>query len=344
MQITQPIRVTGAASSDLRRNRFVACGAPAIDLNADGPTPNDAGDGDAGPNGLQNFPVITSAIAIPGGTTISGTLNSTPSAMFDLVFYSNPACNAGEAQTLLGSQMVMTDGAGNAMFTFNAPPTPPGSVVVATATNVIIAAPATSELSGCATVTESSDVSVTIGDAPDPVVAGSNLTYTITVGNAGPSMANTLSFTQMMPASSGFVSIAPSGGWSCSTPPMGGNGPVTCTAPSMAPSTSAVFSVTVAVDPSAGGAVLNSSVMVSAATPDPAPVNNSAVAGTSVIAQADVTVVATDTPDPVAAGTPLTLGATVTNAGPSDALMASFTQQVPAGTTFALFAPAPGWS
>lgn len=344
VQITQPIRVTGAASSDLRRNRFVACGAPAIDLNADGPTPNDAGDGDAGPNGLQNFPVITSAIAIPGGTTISGTLNSTPSAMFDLVFYSNPACNAGEAQTLLGSQMVMTDGAGNAMFTFNAPPTPPGSVVVATATNVIIAAPATSELSGCATVTESSDVSVTIGDAPDPVVAGSNLTYTITVGNAGPSMANTLSFTQMMPASSGFVSIAPSGGWSCSTPPMGGNGPVTCTAPSMAPSTSAVFSVTVAVDPSAGGAVLNSSVMVSAATPDPAPVNNSAVAGTSVIAQADVTVVATDTPDPVAAGTPLTLGATVTNAGPSDALMASFTQQVPAGTTFALFAPAPGWS
>lgn len=344
VQITQPILVTGAASSDLRRNRFIACGAPAIDLNADGPTPNDAGDGDAGPNGLQNFPVISSAISIPGATAVSGTLNSTPSTGFDLVFYSNPVCNPGEAQTLLGSQMVMTDGAGNAMFTFNAPATPPGSVIVATATNIAIPAPATSELSGCATVTESSDVSVTIGDAPDPVVAGSNLNYTITVGNAGPSMASGLSFTQMMPAATGFVSIVPSGGWMCSTPPMGGNGPITCTAPSMAPSTSAIFTITVAVNPSAGGSVLNSSVMASSASPDPVSGNNNAVASTMANAQADLSIVATDAPDPVAAGTPLTLGATVTNAGPSDATMGSMTQQVPVGTTFAAFTPAPGWS
>ena len=344
VQITQPILVTGAASSDLRRNRFIACGAPPIDLNADGPTPNDAGDGDAGPNGLQNFPVIASAVAIPGGTMISGTLNSTPSTGFEIVFYSNSACNPGEAQTLLGALPVLTDGSGIAMFTVNAPVKAPGSVIVATATNIAIPAPATSELSACTTVTTSSDVSATITDAPDPVIAGGNLTYSITVGNAGPSVATMSTFTQTMPASTTFVSLTPSGGWSCSTPPMGGNGPITCNAPSMAPSSSAVFSITVAVDPSAGGAMLNSSVMASSASPDPVPANNNAATMTSVVAQADFSIVVTDTPDPVAAGTALTLGTTVTNAGPSDATMGSMTQQIPVGTTFAAFTAAPGWS
>lgn len=344
VQVTQPILVTGAASSDLRRNRFIACGAPPIDLNADGPTPNDAGDVDAGPNGLQNFPVIVSAVAIPGATTISGTLNSTPGIPFELVFYSNPACNPGEAQTLLGAFTVMTDGAGNAMFTVNAPATPPGSVIVATATNTATPTPATSELSACTAVTVSSDISSTIADAPDPVIAGGNLSYSITVGNAGPSMATMATFTQTMPAGTTFVSIAPSGGWSCSTPPMGGNGPITCNAPSMAPSSSAFFTVTVAVPPSAGGTMLNSGVMASSASPDPVPANNNAAATTTVNALADLSVAVTDNPDPVAAGGVLTLGTTVTNAGPSDASMGSLSQQVPVGSTFAAFSSPPGWS
>ena len=38
------------------------------------------------------------------------------------------------------------------------------------------------------TVAASADLSVTVTDSPDPVQAGSNLTYTITVGNAGPAL------------------------------------------------------------------------------------------------------------------------------------------------------------
>ncbi len=344
VQVTQPILVTGAASSDLRLNRFVACGAPAIDLNSDGPTANDVNDVDSGPNGLQNFPVIASATSVPGGTTISGTLNSLASTNFDLVFYSNPACNPGEAQTVLGTQMVTTDGSGNAPFTFNAPVVPVGSTIVATATNISIPAPATSELSACATVVEIADVSSSIVDAPDPVLAGNGLTYTITISNAGPSAATGLSFTQVMPAATAFVSIAPSGGWSCSTPPPGGNGPITCTAPAMAPSTSAIFTVNLDVSPSAGGSTLGSSVNVTAATPDPTPGNDSAGATTTVNSEADLSVSLVDTPDPVLAGTQLTLAATVTNAGPSDALSGSFSLPVPSGTTFAAFVPPMGWS
>lgn len=345
VQETFPIRVTGAgSSSDLRRNQFVSCGNINIDLNADGPTANDAGDVDAGPNRLQNFPVITSAVAGPGQTVISGTLNSEPGKNYEVNFHSIPTCSVGNAHSNLGAVTVSTDLSGNGMFTFNAPFVPIGSVIIATATDVSIAAPATSEFSGCATVTESADVSVTLVDMPDPVPAGGNLDYTITVSNAGPSVATSLSFTHTTPASATFVSIAPQGGWMCTTPPMGGSGPVTCTAPSMAPASSALFTVTLNVPPSEPGPTLNSSVTVSAATPDPNMVNNSAANATTVVAQADLSIVETDTPDPVAAGSTLTLDATVTNIGPSDAVSGSMSQSVPVGTTFAAFSPAAGWS
>ena len=50
-----------------------------IDLNGEGPTANDAGDGDAGPNGQQNFPVLStvtadaSSIIVGLGHTLVGT-------------------------------------------------------------------------------------------------------------------------------------------------------------------------------------------------------------------------------------------------------------------------------
>ncbi|MDA2935492.1 hypothetical protein MYX82_14320, partial [Acidobacteria bacterium AH-259-D05] len=89
-----------------------------IDLNQDGVTNNDAGDGDRGPNNLHNFPVLTSATA--GTSIIEGTLNSTPSTTFTLEVFSSSACDPsgfGEGETFLGSTMVTTDGSGNASFT-----------------------------------------------------------------------------------------------------------------------------------------------------------------------------------------------------------------------------------
>src|SRR3954447_1932439 len=47
-----------------------------IDIGGDGVTPNDAGDGDDGPNDVQNFPVLTSAVTSGGKTVIDGTLNT----------------------------------------------------------------------------------------------------------------------------------------------------------------------------------------------------------------------------------------------------------------------------
>lgn len=88
---------------------------PSIDLNDDGHTPNDAGDGDTGPNNLQNHPVLASAVATATGTTVLGTLDSQPAASYRLEFFANRS-NVREGRRFLGFQDVTTDAAGFASF------------------------------------------------------------------------------------------------------------------------------------------------------------------------------------------------------------------------------------
>jgi len=84
-------------------------------------TPNDIGDGDTGPNNLQNFPVITNTFGYGTSTVISGTLNSATNRNFLIDVYRNfqPDLNIGgygEGQFYFGTVSVMTDGSGNAIF------------------------------------------------------------------------------------------------------------------------------------------------------------------------------------------------------------------------------------
>ena len=109
-----------------------------------GVTPNDPGDGDSGPNGVQNYPILVAAgpaLSQGTGTRIQGVLNSAASTTFDLDFYSNPAC-AGrpqeflEGQEYIGSTQVTTDGSGNAGFDVTLPATvEDGARISATATD-----------------------------------------------------------------------------------------------------------------------------------------------------------------------------------------------------------------
>jgi hypothetical protein len=117
-------------------------------------TPNDAGDGDSGPNGLQNFPVITAAALGAGNVTVSGTLTSTAGTTFRVEIFANAACDAsgfGEGATFLGAVDVTTDGGGSAGFGPTVLAIPAGQpVITATATDP---AGHTSEFSGCVTAT-----------------------------------------------------------------------------------------------------------------------------------------------------------------------------------------------
>jgi CSLREA domain-containing protein len=121
-----------------------------IDLGADGVTPNDAQDADTGPNNLQNFPVITSALVTGSTKTITGTLNSKPNEAFTIDFYANAACSGsgnGEGQTYLGSLTTNnTDANGDVSFTFHPTSLTLGQAVTATATD---SGGNTSEFSQC---------------------------------------------------------------------------------------------------------------------------------------------------------------------------------------------------
>jgi len=128
-----------------------------IDLNDDGVTANDGGsppDQDAGDNNLQNFPVLSTAVASGSGTTITGTLSSTPSTQFRVEFFSNPACSSsgnGEGKLFVGFQNVTTNGSGAGTINFATGfVVTPGQVVTATATDPNNN---TSEFSACVTVT-----------------------------------------------------------------------------------------------------------------------------------------------------------------------------------------------
>jgi len=84
----------------------------------EGATPNDPGDIDAGPNGLQNKPVLTSAKKdASGATTIKGKLNSHSGEAYTVEFFKNPK-GTNEGKTFLFSRTVSTDGTGNVSFAF----------------------------------------------------------------------------------------------------------------------------------------------------------------------------------------------------------------------------------
>jgi CSLREA domain-containing protein len=119
-----------------------------------GPDANDLGDGDSGPNNLQNYPVISSAKTSATWSAIKGTINSTPSTQFIVVLYSNTLCDPsgfGEGRTQAGDFGVTTDGAGNASFEY-AQPTPLVAGEVLTALAIEAATQNTSEFSACATI------------------------------------------------------------------------------------------------------------------------------------------------------------------------------------------------
>jgi len=132
------------------RNSIHDNGALGIDLGSNGVTPNDPGDGDAGPNGLQNFPVLTSAVSAGGTVIVTGTLDSQPGATFTIELFSNASCDPsgyGEGRSFLGTVSVATDAGGRGTFQ-TAVPAPPDSTgfVTATATD---SGGNTSEFSAC---------------------------------------------------------------------------------------------------------------------------------------------------------------------------------------------------
>jgi hypothetical protein len=165
------------------------------------------------------------------------------------------------------------------------------------------------------------DLQVSATDTPDPVIAGNNLTYGVTVTNTGGSgnfIAADATLNQPLSAGTTFVSITSPSGWNCTTPAVGAGGTINCVHPTM-PAGSAVFSIVVKVAANANPATaLSSTATVSTATADTTPGNNSTIITTTVNAQADIAVTQTG-PTSVVRGNSVAYVVTVSNTGPSDA-------------------------
>ncbi|MCM3902469.1 MAG: DUF4214 domain-containing protein, partial [Pyrinomonadaceae bacterium] len=133
------VRVFAGTGNRVLNNSIHSNTGLGIDLGPLGVTPNDAGDGDAGVNNLQNFPVLTSAANNSGVAILSGTLNSTPNTNFLVELFSNPACDPsgnGQGHKLIDTTDVTTDANGNASITGTAlTSTLSGPFVTATATD-----------------------------------------------------------------------------------------------------------------------------------------------------------------------------------------------------------------
>lgn len=134
-----------ATGASILGNEIHDNGGLGIDLNADGVTPNDALDADAGPNELTNFPLIVATGVTEGG----GVLHAEPSTNYVVDVYASltadPSGN-GEGEIWLGSSFARTNAAGDGYFAF---PTdvPPNTWITLTATNIDVVDPITSEFS-----------------------------------------------------------------------------------------------------------------------------------------------------------------------------------------------------
>jgi hypothetical protein len=166
-----------------------------IDLEGlNGTNANDVGDGDAGPNALQNFPVLESAFSATR-LVFTGSLNSAASKQYRLEFFSNAGCDPlgfGEGQTFLGALTVMTDATGNASFTASLPTAVAvGQLITATATDT---ENNTSEFSQCRAVAADTAPPSTPATDPDGGTFQKETTFTVTWSTATDNLTGILGY------------------------------------------------------------------------------------------------------------------------------------------------------
>ncbi|MEP7359032.1 MAG: hypothetical protein ABI847_17410, partial [Anaerolineales bacterium] len=181
----------------------------------------------------------------------------------------------------------------------------------------------------CAPVTGQGMLSISKVDSPDPVKAGSNLTYTLTVLNTGDLAATQVVVTDTVPANTTFVSCG--GGTSCAN----NGGVVVWHVADQAPSASAQLTLVVAVSGSLTDidVITNSGYQADSAETEPTtgePVTTNVT--TANLPQLSIS--KTAAPALAIADGVITYSLTVHNAGLAAATAVTVTDQVPAGTTY----------
>ena len=161
-------------------------------------------------------------------------------------------------------------------------------------------------------------------------VAGDQMIFDLTVGNAGPSTARNVVITDTLPVGLSYANDT----GSCS---LVSSGPdvVRCDLGDMAAGSETTLRMTVRVARNAGGNSLTNRLTATSPTPDGFPATNNAADTVIAIDQADLQVYKTGLPNPVLAGNEVTYTLTAMNWGPSDADSVTVTDTLPLSMTYA---------
>jgi len=118
------------------------------------------------------------------------------------------------------------------------------------------------------------DVEIAKSGAPDPVLSGSTVTYTLGVSNTSPDPAMDLAVSDRLPAGMASQAVSVPAGWTCSAPSARD---IACAAPQLAAGATAAISITAGVQCDiANHTALANQAHVSSSTFDPVPANNDA--------------------------------------------------------------------
>jgi uncharacterized repeat protein (TIGR01451 family) len=184
------------------------------------------------------------------------------------------------------------------------------------------------------TLTAAADVALTMAvDNPTPTV-GSNVTYTVTARNNGPSDAHAVRVTDRLPTGLTLVSATPSAG--TYTPASGA-----WLIGTLASGASATLALQATVTSSL--AIVNQASVTAQTEPDPNRSNNSAYVPINAPGLADVQMRMTVDDDTPAVGQNVTFTVTAYNDGPTAATDVDVLDNVPTGLTFVSSTPSQGF-
>jgi uncharacterized repeat protein (TIGR01451 family) len=264
-----------------------------------------------GPNdatGVQVTDALPSGLSFVSATPQSGTTYDSTSGLWDI----GPLAK-NTSRTL----------------TVNASVSQTGSITnTATKTHGNEFDPNTSNDSATASINAgaSSDIAVSKIAAHDNAFVGTDVNFTVTATNGGPSDATGVQITDLLPAGLGFVSATPSSGTTYDhTSGLWNIG-------ALANGASKVLLMTATVTQS--GAIVNSAARSNSDQPDVNAANDSASATVNASFSADVSVAKSVSNATPTVGQNVSFTITVTNHGPSPATSVAVTDQLPAALSY----------
>lgn len=257
-------------------------------------------------NGPADAQAATITLPVPAGTNL---VSATASAGGNCNAISPVIC------TWAGTTAPATDRVATISVLVDPAQTAALNAVATASSATVDLVPGNNSATALTAVAASSDLSISLVDLPDPVTAGTDLTYIATVDNGGPSTATGVTISMPPPAGTSLVSGTVSGGGSCV------GAPVVCSVMgSMAHGATRTATLIFAVAPSVpSGSVINASASVASAAPDPNTGNNATSTATAVIASADLVLGFSASASEVRINVPVSFTATSLNQGPSDA-------------------------